>query len=199
MKASAGDALSADYIQLRRCVGSRQYLEAMAEPSQYELEAWSDIQAFKGRQVSLRMGEVGQRVFNTTTAVGSRATKYLENHPRAQTALERGQGAAAKGTQIVSVGARTARAALPGWASTAGSSVGRTTGRVSRAGLSPKRVVAKHVKRGHDVSRLRDLRRLDLQQIDAVRGRTANWLYPGRAGAAQRRRCTREVRMGRAR
>ena len=159
-----------------------QYLEVMAEPSQYELEAWSDIQAFKGRQVSLRMGEVGQRVFNTTTAVGSRATKYLENHPRAQTALERGQGAAAKGTQIVSVGARTASAALPGWASTAGSSVGRATGRVSRAGLSPKRVVAKHVKRGHDVSRLRDLRRLDLQQIDAVRGRTASWLYP--AGAA---------------
>jgi hypothetical protein len=89
----------------------------MTEPSQYELEAWSDIQAFKGRQVSLRMGEVGQRVFNTTTAVGNRATKYLENHPRAQTALERGQGAAAKGTQIVSVGARTASAALPGWAS----------------------------------------------------------------------------------
>jgi hypothetical protein len=182
VKASAGDALSADYIQIRRYVGFRQYLEAMAEPSQYELEAWSDIQAFKGRQVSLRMGEVGQRVFNTTTAAGSRATKYLENHPRAQTALERGQGAAAKGTQIVSVGARTASAALPGWASTAGSSVGRTTGRVSRAGLSPKRVVAKHVKRGHDVSRLRDLRRLDLLQIDAVRGRTASWLYP--AGAA---------------
>lgn len=85
----------------------------MAEPSQYELEAWSDIQAFKGRQVSLRMGEVGQRVFNTTTAVGSRATKYLESHPMAQAALERGQGAAAKGTQIVGVGARTASAAFP--------------------------------------------------------------------------------------
>lgn len=74
------------------------------------------------------------------------------------------------------------RSALTASASTAGSSVLRTTGRVSRAGLSPKRVVAKHRKRGHDVSSLRDLRRLDLQQIDAVRGRTASWLYP--AGAA---------------
>jgi len=39
-------------------------------------------------------------------------------------------------------------------------------------------VVASHQKRGHDVSSLSDLRRLDLEQIDAVRGRRANWLYP---------------------
>jgi hypothetical protein len=154
----------------------------MAEPSQYELDAWTDVQAFRGRQVSRRMGEVGQKVSNGTTAVGDRATKYLENHPWAQAALERGQGVAAKGTQIVSAGARTASDALPGWAGTAGSSVRRTTGRVSRAGLSSKKVIAKHRKRGHDVSSLRDLRRLDLQQIDAVRGRKASWLYP--AGAA---------------
>lgn len=154
----------------------------MAEPSQYELEAWRDIQAFRGRQVSLRMGEAGQRVSNTVAAVGSQATKYLEGHPRAQAALERGQGVAAKGTQIVGAGARTAGAALPDWAGTAGRSVQRTTGRVSRVGLSPKRVVAKHRKRGHEVSSLHDLRRLDLQQIDAVRGRAAGWLYP--AGAA---------------
>ncbi len=154
----------------------------MTEPSQYELDAWSDIKAFKGREVSRRMGEVGQKVFNGTTALGNRATKYLENHPDAQAALERGQGVAAKGTQIVSAGARVASDALPSWAGTAGSSVRRTMGRVSRAGLSPKRVVAQHRKRGHDVSLLRDLRRLDLQEIDAVRGRTASWLYP--AGAA---------------
>lgn len=154
----------------------------MAEPSQYEIDAWSNIQAFKGRQVSRRMGGVSQQVSNRTTAVGERATSYLENHPRAQAAVERGQSVATKGTQFVSAGARTASDALPGWAGAAGSSLRRTTGRISRAGLSPKRVVAKHRKRGHDVSVLRDLRRLDLQQIDAVRGRTANWLYP--AGAA---------------
>lgn len=163
-------------------VACRQYLEAMPEPSPYELDAWNEIQAFKGRQMSARMGDVSQGVRNTTTAVGSRATKYLEDRPRAQAALERGQAIATKGAQIVGSGARAAGDALPGWANTAGGSVGRTTARVSRAGFSPKRVVAKHRKRGHDVSQLRDLRRLDLQQIDAVRGRAASWLYP--AGAA---------------
>lgn len=147
----------------------------MAEPSQYELDAWNDIQAFRGRQISRRMGEVGQKVHNGTTAVGNRATNYLEAHPRAQAALERGQGVATKGAKIVSD-------ALPSWAGTAARSMQRTTGRISRAGLSPQRVVAKHRKHGHEVSLLRDLRRLDLEQIDAVRGRSASWLYP--AGAA---------------
>jgi hypothetical protein len=51
-------------------------------------------------------------------------------------------------------------------------------------GLSPKRVVAKHKKRGHDVARLFDLRRLDLEQIDAVRGQSAKWGYPIAAAAS---------------
>jgi hypothetical protein len=154
----------------------------MAEPSQYELDAWSEIQAFRGRQISRRMSEVSQKVHDGTTAVGSRATNYLENHPRAQAALEGGQGVATKGAQIVNAGVHTPSVALPDWAGTAGRSMQRATGRISRAGLSPKRVVAKHRKHGHDVSLLRDLRRLDLEQIDAVRGRSANWLYP--VGAA---------------
>lgn len=41
--------------------------------------------------------------------------------------------------------------------------------------------MAKHRKRGHDVSGLRDLRSLDLEQIDAVKGRSANWTYPSAA------------------
>ena len=73
-------------------------------------------------------------------------------------------------------------AAAPAWVSTAGRSVQKSVGRVARAGLSPKRVVAKHRKRGHDVSGLHDLRRLALEQIDAVRGPMAGWAYPS-AGA----------------
>jgi hypothetical protein len=64
------------------------------------------------------------------------------------------------------------------WSGAAVESVRRTVGRVSRAGLSPKRVVARHQKRGHDVAALSDLRHLDLKQIDAVRGRGASWYYP---------------------
>ncbi|HCU96182.1 MAG TPA: hypothetical protein DHU96_27065 [Actinobacteria bacterium] len=42
-------------------------------------------------------------------------------------------------------------------------------------------MVASHQKRGHDVASLSDLRRLDLEQIDAVRGRGASWYYPAAA------------------
>lgn len=158
---------------------------AMTEPSLYELDAWRAIQEFRGRQVSLRLGEAGQRVSDAAAAVGGQATRYLEGHSREQDALKRGQGAAAKGTRIVGARARAAGDALPafpGWAGTVGRSVQRTTSRVARVGLSPKAMVAKHRKLGHDVSSLHELRRLDLEQIDAVRGRVATWLYP--AGAA---------------
>jgi hypothetical protein len=156
----------------------------MIEPSQYELDAWRDVQAFKGRQVSRGLGQVGQKVSDRTAAAGRRASRYLEKHPRAQEGVERAQGVAAKGGQVAGAGVRAAREVLPGWAGTAGGSVRKTAGRVSRLGLSPKRVVAKHKKRGHDVSALRDLRRLDLEQIDAVRGRVASWLFPLGAAAS---------------
>ncbi|TDC35563.1 hypothetical protein E1261_01370 [Kribbella albertanoniae] len=42
-------------------------------------------------------------------------------------------------------------------------------------------MVAMHKKRGHDVESLLDLRRLDLEQIDIVRGRGASWYYPAAA------------------
>jgi hypothetical protein len=42
-------------------------------------------------------------------------------------------------------------------------------------------VVALHKKRGHEVESLSDLRRLDLEQVDAVRGRKASWYYPAAA------------------
>lgn len=85
----------------------------MSEPSQYELDAWMDIQAFKGRPVSLRMGELGERVSTTASEVGKRATQYVQSHPRAQEFLERGQGAAAKGRHIVGAGASAGAAAVP--------------------------------------------------------------------------------------
>ncbi|WP_432948282.1 EcsC family protein [Kribbella sp. CA-253562] len=111
-------------------------------------------------------------------SLGKRATEYLENHPRAQSAVSRGQELAAKGAHVVGAGARLATDALPEWSVPALGSARRTVGRISRVGLSPKRVVSMHRKRGHDVESLLDLRRLDLEQIDAVRGRGASWYYP---------------------
>ncbi|MFD6968552.1 EcsC family protein [Streptomyces sp. NPDC059979] len=153
----------------------------MVNPSDYELAAWRDIQRFKGRPLSRAMRSAGEQVATGAAELGKRATKYLENHPRAQSVVSRGQEMAAKGAGKVSAGARGATGALPEWSGTAFQSVRQTVGRVSRAGLSSKRVVALHKKRGHDIASLSDLHRLDLEQIDAVRGRAASWYYPAAA------------------
>jgi hypothetical protein len=128
------------------------------------------------------MRSAGEHVATGGAVLGQRATKYLENHARAQSAVSHGQEIVAKGAHAVSAGAHGAAAALPDgivdWSPAALGSIRQTVGRVSRAALSPKRVVASHRKRGHDVASLSDLRRLDLEQVDAVRGRGASWYYP---------------------
>ena len=45
-------------------------------------------------------------------------------------------------------------------------------------------MVELHQKRGHDVTGLSDLRRLDLEQIHAVRGRALGWYYPATAAGS---------------
>jgi hypothetical protein len=150
-------------------------------PSEYELAAWQAVQQFKGRPLSRAMSNAGEQVANGVAALGKRAAKQLENHPRAKSAVSRGQQAVTKGAQKVGAGARGAADALPDWSGTAFQSIRQTVGRAARAGLSSKRVIALHTKRGHDVATLRDLRRLDLEQVDAVRGRAASWYYPAAA------------------
>ncbi|MFE7213143.1 EcsC family protein [Streptomyces sp. NPDC057611] len=150
-------------------------------PSDYELEAWRAIQQFKGRPLSRAMSNAGEHVAHGVAELGKRAAKQLENHPRAKSAVSRGHEIVAKGAQKVGAGARGAADALPDWSGTALQSIRRTVGRVSRAGLSSKRVVTLHKKRGHDVASLSDLRSLDLEQVDAVRGRAASWYYPAAA------------------
>ncbi|MCX2749930.1 EcsC family protein [Arthrobacter sp. MI7-26] len=156
----------------------------MTEPSGYELNAWRDIQRFKGRPLSRVISNAGDQVAHGAAELGKRATQYLENRPGAQAAVSRGQEFVAKGAHAISNGARKAADALPDWSGAALGSMRKTVGRVSRVGLSPKHVVAKHQKRGHDVASLSDLRRLDLEQIDAVRGRGASLYYPAFAAAS---------------
>lgn len=154
----------------------------MTEPSEYELAAWRAVQDFQGRQFSRRMAEAGSKVSEASAAVGERTSKFIESRPRAQAAVERTQKAAAKGGELAGSGIRAAGDALPPWVGTVGASAQRTTARVSRAGLSPKRVVKRYVKQGHAIARLQDVRHLDLELVDDVRGRSAAWMYP--AGAA---------------
>jgi len=92
--------------------------------------------------------------------------------------VRRGRELVSKGVQVGAHGVEAA----PEWVGHAAQSVQKSAGKMARAGLSPKRVVAKHRRRGHEVESLSDVRRLDLERVDAVRGRAAGWLYP--AGAA---------------
>lgn len=160
----------------------------MTEISVYELAAWEDIKRFKGRPLSRAMRESSTRVATGAAELGKRATKYIEDRPRAKAALSRGQGAMVKGTQTIGAGARKAADSLPeGMVNFGGAAVGamqQTVARAARAGLSPNRVVARHQKRGHDVRSLFELRHLDLEQIDAVRGRGASLYYPITAAAS---------------
>jgi hypothetical protein len=157
----------------------------MAEPSEYELAAWRDVQRFKGRPLSRVMQGAGEQVALGVSAIGKQATKYLENHPKAQTVIAKGQGAVEKTAQVVGTGAKKAVDAIPDgvtdWSGQAFDSMRRSVGRVSRVALSPARVVKLHQKRGHDVAELSDVRRLDLKQVDLVRGRAASWYYPATA------------------
>ncbi|MFJ4481354.1 EcsC family protein [Streptomyces longwoodensis] len=150
-------------------------------PSAYEVAAWQSIQQYKGRPMSRAMSNAGEHVARGAAGFGKRVAKQLEKHPRAQSAVARGQDMVAKGAQKVGTTARGAADALPDWSGTAVQSVRQTLGRVSRAGLSAPRVLALHQKRGHEVESLADLRRLDLEQVDAVRGRKASWYYPAAA------------------
>lgn len=154
----------------------------MTTPSQYELDAWTSIQRFKGRPFSLAMRKAGDQAANGIASLGNRTSKYLEDHPRAQSAFLRGQNVASKSAHTIGAGVRKAAGTIPDgmsdWGGEALGSMRQTVGRVSRVGLSSTRVVAKHNKRGHDVASLGDLRRLDLQKIDAVRGQGGSWGYP---------------------
>ncbi|MEV5865237.1 EcsC family protein [Streptomyces tendae] len=150
-------------------------------PSKYELEAWDSVQQFKGRPLSQAIQNAGEHVANGVTQLGKHAAKQLEKHPRTASAVSRGQEFLAKGTSKAGASARSAAEAMPEWGGTAVQSVRKTVGKVSRAGLSPKRVVALHNKRGHDITSLSDLRQLDLELVEKVRGRAASWYYPAAA------------------
>jgi hypothetical protein len=157
----------------------------VTKPSEYELEAWQNVQRFMGRPLSRAVRSAGDQVAVGAAELGNRAAAYLGSRPRAQAAVSKAQSAVANSAQAASSTARRTVGAIPGglteWSGAAFESTRTAVGRVSRVGLSPKRVVALHKKRGHDVESLSDLRNLDLERIDEVGMRGATWYYPAAA------------------
>jgi hypothetical protein len=82
--------------------------------------------------LSRMMGNASGQVAIGAAELSKRATKYLENYPRTQLAVSRGQEVVAKGTRAVGSGARRAVDTLPdgmtGWSGAALESMRRTAG-----------------------------------------------------------------------
>ncbi|WP_208543498.1 EcsC family protein [Rathayibacter sp. VKM Ac-2801] len=111
-----------------------------------------------------------------------RAADAMEGRPKTQAVVQGGRQLVSKASSAVGTGARRVVDAVPDgivdWSVTAAKSARDSTARLSRLGLSPQRVVRRHQQRGHDVARLADVRKLDLEQVDSVKGRAVAWAYP---------------------
>ena len=157
----------------------------MAEPSKYELDAWEDIERFRGRPFTRAMHVVGDKAAQGVDIVAHRASDFTGEHERVREA----QALLARGFSRAGEGALKARDAIPldvrkqmaEWGHEAAGTLGRMVARASRIGLFPQRVVSRQRKLGHAVSTLADIRSLDLEQVDRVRGRGLAWYYPAAA------------------
>lgn len=153
----------------------------MAKPSKYEQAEWDALQHPNARIGTRTLHAIGDGARRGVQGLATRVTDVAGNSP----ALSRVAGA-------VNNSARRAAAALPGdatralnrWGTTALQSAETTLAAASRVGLTPERIVAKHERRGHSVKSLLDVRDLDLQEIDAVRGRAFKMYYPAAAAAS---------------
>lgn len=129
------------------------------------------------------LNSVGEKVVGGARALQRRAGKVAEDHEQVRSA----QAALARGFHAAGNGARKVNDAIPGevkaqvseWGTSAANAVTRTGARISRAGLTPARVVRRHARAGHEITSLADVRDLDLEQVDKIRGRGLDWYYPG--------------------
>ena len=145
-----------------------------SSPSEYELKAWQALvseRARPTRRAAKALEERAGRVVSTATSSG--AGKAL--------ALGARNGAAVISKAVPEGAKRLVRSAGDSagadWVGEAAHATGRTLMRVSRIGLTPNSVVKRHQRKGHEVSRLLDVRSLDLELVDKVRGRNLDFAY----------------------
>ncbi len=137
----------------------------------------------KGRPLSATLRDFNDKVVKGAISVGGKATDYLEDRPKVASAVAHSRKTVAKGARKVGAAAARVSDAVPDgvadWAGAALDSAKTTAARASRAGLSAKRVVDLHKRKGHEVEDLADVRRLDLKQVDKVGRHGTDLYYPG--------------------
>lgn len=156
----------------------------MAEPSEYELQAWRGLDELRRRRVLSRVAEsVGDVVNGAAHAGAAAVSRAVQDSPRlreAADAVSRGVRSAGTHTPepVKAAGQRTASAVLR--LVEAGV---RTVHRAATAPLKPEKVIKAHAAAGHEASCLSDLRRLDLAAIDEVKPRSLDLTYAAAAAA----------------
>lgn len=143
-------------------------------PSHYELKAWQDLVSERARPTRRAAKAVEKKAEQVASSTAnSTAGKTIARGARS--------GATAISNAVPDRAKRMARSASDSagaaWVGDVAQATGKSLLRVSRAGLSPKRVVKKHQRKGHDVTRLLDVRSLDLELVDEVRARNLDLTY----------------------
>lgn len=120
---------------------------------------------------------MNQRVTGVADRVRDTARTRADASPRARRAVDKvvdgGTAIKSKMPDGVSTAGAQGAAVLRGVAEGGA----RAVSRVATSFLSPKRVVKAHVRAGHSVSALADLRALDLELIDAIKPRSLDVAY----------------------
>lgn len=152
----------------------RPYSPAMGEPSKYELQAWQEIVDSRDRWWRRAGHQVGDAVAARVSEVDQKARGFVGRHPRLQSGMSQAGALVSRGGEaVVNLVPDVAR----DWTGQAVGAAGRTIRDLTRIGLTPQRVVAKHQKKNHPVEQLSDVRDLDLEQVDKVRGHNVGLAY----------------------
>jgi hypothetical protein len=146
----------------------------MPEPSRYEQQAWTDLVARRQRPTR-RVADVVERGAGDAARTIATAAKSVSDRVPA---IRRGAESLARaGAQVRDAVPLETRKVAGEWVGSAARSVGGVATRVSRVGLTPESVVKKHQQKGHAVTRLIDVRELDLEQVDEIRHRNLDLYY----------------------
>jgi EcsC protein family len=149
----------------------------MGEPSKYELNAWQEILDVRDRWWRRAGHQVGDAVAAGAAKADQKTREFVGRRPRLQSGLSQAGTLVSRGGVAV---ARMVPDVAKDWTEQAAGATGRAIRDLTRIGLTPKRVVAQHQKKNHPVERLSDVRDLDLEIVDEVRGRNLvlTYVYP---------------------
>ncbi|SDC03332.1 EcsC protein family protein [Raineyella antarctica] len=152
-----------------------------SQPSSYEQQAWGDLingQAKPTRRAAQAVSDGMTRAYD-----GVRQSDPAKRIGRFGTSVTKKigeivpQGAKDGAGKAADAAGRVVESIPVDWLTDGARAAGKSVVRVSRIGLTPERVVRTHQRKGHAVTAFHELRGLDLELIDRVRGRNTDLVY----------------------